>query len=49
MTELICLGLKMLLRDRVVMGCVRFDGGGMMVVGTEGDTGWDAGDTGRAG
>ena len=49
MTKLICLGLKMLFRDRVVMECVRFDGGGIMVVGTEGDTVWNEGDTGEAG
>ena len=31
------------------MECVRFDGGGIMVVGTEGDTVWNEGDTGEAG
>ena len=45
MTELICLDLKMLFRDRVVMECVRFDGGGIMVVGIEGDIVWDERDT----
>jgi hypothetical protein len=37
-TKLICLGLKMLFMDLVVMECVRLDGGGIMVVGTREDT-----------
>jgi len=43
--EFICLGLKMLFMDLVVMECVRLDGGGIMVVRTGGDTLWDERDT----
>ena len=44
-TKLICLGLKMLFMDLVVMESVRLDGGGIKVTGSRGDTWWDEGDT----